>query len=969
MKKILSGLFLLMCVTGFSQTGKITGKIIDAKTGETLPGATAVIEGTTKGASADFDGNFSINNVAVGKVTLIVSYISYDTKKLTGIEVKANDVTNVNVPLETSSSQNLQEVTVTVEIAKENTAALTLMQKNNVSVSDGVSAETIKRTPDKSTGDVLKRVSGASIQDNKFAIVRGLNDRYNVSYMNGAPLPSSESDKKAFAFDIFPANMLDNLIITKTARPDMPGDFAGGIIEVNTKNIPEKNFISVSAGGGYNTLTTGKKQMYYKGGSLDWLGIDDGARAMPGSIPQYGSFPSDIHEQAKLAQNTNSGDWNSYEKTFAPNSSFQLAGGYNFKRKEKDFFGVLLSLSHNRTNNFYTTKRNSFINSPDISIASQQEKDFIDETYSVETLAGALFNLSLKLNENHSISLKNLYSINSDDRTIRREGALNVSESNPSLIKSTAFWFTSNQIMSSQLNGDHYFSKPKIKVTWVGSYSDVKRSIPNLRRSIYTRFKSFNDPFDPNPWDTAYQANMSFANVGPDYGGGMFWSSTNENIKSFKTDISRQFRLNENLKTEIKIGGMYQNRNRIFEARQLGYTKYGQAGQAYSFNDSLLLQSEGEIYSAQNMGIISPSPAPGFPGKGGFKLTDATKFSDRYAASSTLYAGYLMLDTKFKEWFRAVYGVRVESYNQKLHAKRDNGDTLSTDTTVTDFLPSVNLIFSLTDKQNIRVSYSRTLNRPEFREVAPFAFFDFNTLYLLQGNDTLQRALIDNYDLRYEYYPGRGQLISGSLFYKQFHNPIEQVLLTGNGNNDELAYSNAIKAKNYGFEIEYRLIIGSIFKLDSIKFLNNLSVFTNFAYIKSEVDLSNQVGAVSRPLQGQSPYVINGGISYIDNDLGYSVSGVVNRVGERIYFVGNSVEPSLWENGRTVVDLQFTKSFFKNKLDIRFNIKDILAKSQKQYFYQNSVFHPENKLDKGKDDLIWIREYGTTYSLQLSFKF
>src|SRR5574343_48432 len=234
MKKILSALVLIVSFNITAQTGKITGKIIDAKTGETLPGATAIIEGTTKGASADFDGNFSINNVPSGKINLVVSYISYDNKRLTGIEVKANDVTNVNVQLETSSSQNLQEVTITVEIAKENTAALTLMQKNNVSVSDGVSAETIKRTPDRNTADVLKRVSGVTIIDDKFVIVRGLNDRYNVSFLNNSPLPNTEADKKSFAFDIFPANMLDNVLVNKTATPDMPGDFAGGIVQVNT---------------------------------------------------------------------------------------------------------------------------------------------------------------------------------------------------------------------------------------------------------------------------------------------------------------------------------------------------------------------------------------------------------------------------------------------------------------------------------------------------------------------------------------------------------------------------------------------------------------------------------------------------------------------------------------------------------------------------------------------------------------
>lgn len=965
MTKFLSALFLCCTFHSFSQTGKVTGKIIDAKTGETLPGATAVIEGTTKGASADFDGNFSLNNVPVGKVNLIISYISYDSKKFTDVEIKANDVTNINVQLEPSSSTTFSEVVIVVEMIKENNAALTLMQKNNISVSDGISAESIKRTPDKSTSDVLKRVSGASIQDNKFAIIRGLNERYNIAFINGAPLPSSESDRKAFSFDIFPSNMLDNIIITKTARPDLPGEFAGGIIEINTKSIPDKNFIAFTGGAGYNTITTGKDQIYYKGGKKDWLGIDDGARALPSGIPEYGSFTGDPHEQAALAKNVSTGDWRIYSKKFAPNTSFQLSGGYNFKLKERDFFGVLASVSYNRTNSFFTTKRTTFINSPSIDIASQAERDYLDKTNSVQTLAGALLNFSCKINENHSISLKNLLSVNSDDRTVRRDGSTNVNEPNPSIIKSHTFFFTTNRIFSSQLIGDHYLPKPKLKFTWVGSYSDVKREVPNLRSIIYTRFKTFNDPNDPYPLDTVYAANMSGSVVGPAYSGGMFWSTNTEAVKSFKADVSRLFKISENFKTDVKIGGFAQKRNRAFKSRQLGYATYGQAGQAYQFKDSLLYLTENEIYTQQNMGALYP----GTPGAGGFKLKDATKNSDRYLASSSLMAGYLMFNSSYKDWVRLVFGARVESYNQTLNAKRDTGDTLATDTTVVDLLPSVNLIFSITQKQNVRLSYSKTINRPEFREIAPFAFYDFNTQFVFQGNDTIQRSVIHNYDLRYEIFPGRGQLASVSGFYKKFINPIEQVLLTGSGNNDELAYSNALGATNYGFEVEYRVIPGLLLKMDSCKFLNNLTLFTNFAYVVSKVDLSNVNGAEDRPLQGQSPYVVNGGISYIDSDYGFSISAVYNRVGRRIYFVGNVVEPHLWEEGRNVLDFQFTKSFFKNKLDLRFTIKDALAKKQQQYFYQNNVAGKSDKLEKGVDDMIWVNTFGTTYSFQLSLKF
>lgn len=967
-------LFLFISLTAFSQTGKITGKIIDAKTGETLPGATIILEGTTKGASADFDGNFSLNSVPVGKITLVASYISYDSKKITGVEVKENDVTNINVQLSPSSSQDLQEVTVTVELVKENNTALVLQQKNNISVSDGVSAETIKRTPDRNTSDVLKRVSGASIQDNKFAIVRGLNERYNASYLNGAALPSSESDRKAFAFDIFPSNMLDNIVITKTARPDMPAEFAGGIIEINTKSIPEKNFISVSAQGGYNTITTGKDQQYYKGSKSDWIGLDDGMRAMPKVIPEIENYPTLNASKAQLAKDVTTTDWGIYDKKFSPNYAFQLAAGYNIKLKDRDFIGVLASVTYNRTNSFFTANRNFFANAnPDPNVPSQLANVYSDKTYATQTLAGGLLNLSCKITPNHSISWKNLYSINSDDRTILREGSANVNDPNPTLQKSNALWFTSNKITSTQLNGDHFIELLKLKITWVGSYSDVKRDIPNLRRNSYSRYTTFLDPMYPNSADTTYKADISSSSVGNGYGGSMFWSTLTENIKSFKADVSRPFKVSEHLKFELKLGGLMQFRERTFIARSFGYTTYGGAPGfgAVTFVDSILYEDQNHIFANQNMGLMAP-------GYGGFKLTEGTHAQDSYKAASNLKAAYAMVDIKFKQWFRGVFGARVESYRQMLTYPDKlfvvNKKYVTKDTTVLDILPSANLIFSLNDKQNIRVSYSQTLNRPEFRELAPFGFFDFNTQFFTSGNDSLKRAKIYNYDLRYEIYPGAGQLFSVTGFYKDFVNPIEQIALT---NPNEISYTNLPKAKCYGAELEYRLVIGSFYKNDSNligKILNNLTLFANFAYIKSEVDISNQpnqagsVIAKTRPLQGQSPYIFNAGLSYIDNVNGFSLSGMVNRIGERIYVVGNSsTQPAIWENGRTVVDLQFSKSFLKNKLEVRFTIRDLLAKTQLQYFYNNR--DNDTRFDKKKDDVTSVFQYGTTYALQVSLKF
>ncbi len=961
MTKFLSALFLFISLCSLSQTGKITGKIIDAKTGETLPGATAVLEGTTKGASADFDGNFSLNNVPAGKVNLIMSYISYDSKKFTDVEVKANDVTNINVQLEPSSSTTFSEVVIVVEMIKENNAALTMMQKNNVSVSDGVSAETIKRTPDRNTADVLKRVSGVTIIDDKFVIIRGLSDRYNVSFLNNSPLPNTEADKKAFSFDIFPANMLDNIIVNKTATPDMPADFAGGIVQINTKNIPDKNFISLSLSSGYNTITTGKDKLTYKGGKYDWLGLDDGSRSMPNNIPEANDFPQLNSERGNLAKNFKN-DWSLGSDKFDPNLSAQFAIGQNFKRKEKDFFGVLFSLTYNNSKSFYKRERYAYSNNSSGSSENQLDDKYLLETYSNQTLAASILNFSFKLNENHSISFKNIGSISSDNKLIHSNGSTGLSNNNPAINDITTRFFKSSTVYSGQLTGEHYMPKLKLKANWVGSYGKTSRTIPNYRTTSYSYFGKPNDPDDPYSvyYDVMPSAIIANASSGPDYSGYRLYSKLDENIKSFRADVSRSFKVSENFKQDVKVGGYYQFRNRTFYNRQLGIIK-----SSSKFKSSLLYLPADQIFAEENMGQVIPSNVAGYPDSSGFLLYDMTKPSDIYDANSSLFAHYIMLTSKVKDWFTAVYGLRIENFTQTVNGHKKKNDTLAFVQGQVDYLPSINLIFGLNSKQNIRASYSKTLNRPEFRELAPFNFYDPETRLLFSGNDTLKQCSINNYDLRWEIYPGRGQLLSVSGFYKDFKNPIEMSVQEYAP--DEITFKNSPKAVVYGAELEFRVILGSLFKTDSCKFLNNLSLFSNLSYIKSEVEVyspGSTTEKYKRPMQGQSPYIVNGGILYNDTELGFSVGAMINRIGPRIFNIGSKNEPDRWENGRTVLDFQASKQFLKNRLDVRFSIKDVLH--QQLYFYQNG--DKNSAFNKQKDFVNFSQTYGSVYALQISFK-
>ncbi len=970
MYKILTAaLFLLLMGHAAAQKGRIEGTITDSKTGETLPGATILIEGTTKGAVADFDGKFTINNVEVGKVNLVASYISYTSKKIAEVQVSATEPTQVNVLLEPSTSKDLQTIDVVVTLNKENNTALVLQQKNSSAVTDGISAETIRKTPDRNTGDVLKRVSGVTIQDDKFVVVRGLNERYNASYINNSPLPSTEPDRKAFAFDLFPANMLDNLVIIKTATPDQPSEFAGGIIQVTTRSIPEKNFIALNTGSGYNTITTGKTKIIYEGGKYDKLGFDDGSRNLPAAIPGIHEKSTWITTPAQGAMAKNfKNDWGYSESTFAPNTNFQLSAGLNIKRKEQDFFGVLFSLGYYSTQSLYSVNRAEYeelSGKGDGGIRKPIESEYTNVVNQSQRATGSLLNFSLKPNSNTSISIKNLFSGLTDDKFITIKGTNNYNEENIIRDKINVRYFSANRILSSQLNSEHYLPDAKIKINFNLGFSSVQRTVPNMRFSAYGRYDRLN-PFDPsegpNVRDTLYKAYVGQTpSTGPDYAGFRVYSALNEKLAGSRLDVSKDFRISEDTKINVKAGVFYQQRSRQFNMRRFGLSQYSSfQGTAVVFDDSLLYVGEDQIFSQQNMGVTSY-------GRGGFKLIEDSKPDDNYFATSHLYAGYLMGDFKLTDKWRIITGARYESYAQKLSVDYNTFDSIYVQNTVNDLLPSLNLVYNLAEKSALRFAWYKTLNRAEFRELAAANWYDPETRLSIAGNPDLQRAAIQNFDLRYEAYPGRGQLLTISGFYKYFNSPIERYMYQGS--TIQVYFKNANFAHVYGSELEYRVNLGAILKKDSVPFLNNLNVFSNLSLIKSLVNVAgiDENVADTRAMQGQAPYIINGGISYVDTKNNYSITGMINRVGTSIYVVGNSQVLNRYVKPRTVIDLQLTKSFFKNKLDLRLNVRDLLHQDL-VYYYKSDESRKKNTYQEG-DYLNIVRNYGSTFSFAAGYKF
>ena len=979
--KIFYFLIILFSVqVSFSQQAGLKGQIIEESTGKTLPGAIIRIKNTTLATESDIDGNFFFRSVTVGKYDVEFSALGFETKILTEVEVLEKEVTNLTVSL-VEKNNVLDEVVIrTVKAKTESVQSLLTMQKNSIRVSDGISAESIKRTPDRTTSDVLKRISGTSIQDNKFVIVRGLNDRYNTTYLNGSPLPSTEPDKKAFSFDIFPANMLDNLVINKTASPDLPGEFAGGIIEINTKSTPDKNFQSISVGVGYNTITTSQTKFQandIKTGLPSYFPNSAEFNFLQGTAPNSVRSESGIMQIDALSKNYQT-DWTVDKGKFDPNTSFQFTFGRYFKFDENKSLGLLASATNNVTNVFSEGSLKEYETAGDL------RKSFDSDNYRKQKLTGAILNLSLKLDTNNRFSFKNLYSVTSESRYTDRLGSKDVQEAEPLMSSSTNRLFTRNKIYTGQLIGEHFLPKSKIKLGWVGSYSNVQREIPSERRNTYDYFQ-YQDGTRSVP-----TANFVEGAVGIDYPGSIFTSNNSENIFSSKIDISKKIEFSDNFSADIKIGGITQFRNRKFQARQLGYVPFngrvnginwGQANE--TFYSPIATFPNSTIFNSANMGILSTSP-----NSSGLTLFEGTKGSDAYDAEANLDAGYLMIDNIFNKW-RIIWGARIENYSQHLNSKSDVNVPVVVDDTQLDILPSVNLIYSLNKKQNLRLSGSKTLNRPEFRELAPFLFFDFDTRFSTEGNPDLKITEIYNADLRYEFFLGKGQLFSVSTFYKNFKNPIEIQARANNSNR----YENAKAGTNYGIELEFRLLLSTLFGAKENKFLDDLTLYSNLAVIRSEVDISNLTPtAVTTPLQGQSPYVFNAGLQYINKELGWSFAANTNRVGNRITIHGNqttgNTAPAFWEKARTFLDFQIAKSFLKNKIELKLNVQNVLA--QDLVFYQNNdlpgateikgfdafvnkVFtgdsQNKNGFDSKVDDEISRNTFGRTFSFSMTYNF
>jgi len=933
---------MLIAATSFAENGKIAGKISDKTYGDAVIGATVSVQGLTVGTVTDVDGNFQLT-VPTGEYVIEVKYIGYQQKNIEGVVVQAGQTTTVNAIIEESTDTKMDEVVITARLERETVNALYIQQRNNVSLSSGISADIIQRSPDKNTGEVLKRVSGASIQGGKYVVIRGLNDRYNLAMLNNALMPSTEPDRKAFSFDIIPSNVIDNIIINKTATPEMPGDFAGGVVKVLTKDVPDNDFINIGVGAGYNSQTTFKDFTTTDAGGAAGFGFPSKDHELGAAWGQT----ADEYKRMSIADRTAAVKTlpeNSYQTTTTsalPNTSLQLSAGKAMNFKNGDKLGVIAALT---TGNSYTTlsdfERGKYQNDGQIHTRS------VEQQYEQSSNTAALLNLAYTKGKSR-ISFKNLYNKLYDQTYIDRLGYSTSSNQENPLYTTVP---QERSIMNNQLEGSHAIGTRNVKVDWNLNYSNMRSYMNDFRTAEYSRNIVTNAL-----GELVSTESDSFRLV--DRNSRRFFSYQYDDNYGANVNVTYPFEIG-GVKQTVKAGYLGLIKQREFTARVFQHELYDIT------NVTLPWQPVDKIFAHENMG------------RDGYILNEITAPTDRYDAGATLHAGYIMLDNLIAEKLRVIWGVRYESYTQKLLAKDRAGNVIDQSTPFNDILPSANVTYDLSDKQKVRFAVSRTVNRPEFREIAPFAFVDYENIWSVVGNPSLVRANITNFDLRYEIYPNPGEVISIGAFYKNFKNPIEAVL-DPQSNLDFLifGYANAPSAYATGAEFEVRKSMG--FLAEQSAWLKNLVAGANFTYIYSRVDASNILGEIStkgtkaeRPLQGQSPYIVNFSLMYNAPKSGWSASALYNRIGHRIAYVGSATIPTTWENGRNIVDLQISKKVLKNKGEFKLTVSDLLN-SPTTYYWNTDAADSYKKGDsingKGNDQV--FQKFTTGTGVSVGFRY
>ena len=944
-----------------AQVGTISGIIVDSESGETLIGATAIIEGSAIGDATDLNGRYEFA-AEPGTYNVQFASLGFSTVTVGNVVVTAGEITRLEIEL-LPEALSYGEVIVSAEAIQGSEAGLLRDRAKSIAVSDAISSESISRSGSGDAAAAMSKVTGASVVGGRYVYIRGLGDRYANTTLNGSTLPSADPDRKAFQLDLFPSALLDHIVTVKTFTPDKPGDFSGGLVDVATKSFPESFTLQLSASVTYDDQSSGIDHfLSYDGSSTDWLGYDNGSRALPKILddrdPQD-QLPreSDLRDLRRGVTNqirTDRADSmnafaRAFNNTMTPNQ-FSTPVNHSFSAAtggKVELFGRPLgfsgSLTYGRTYSYYddgvfsqwrlvggdvlSSENLSSITyfgpNPDLNIITRADprevSSFSNIHGSDEVNWGATATLAFQPFNNHEIVATFLRSQSGASQSTLLGGFRDQTAGTTFLTRSMGY--QERALHSLQLRGEHAFAP--FQIEWKASMANNSQDEPDLRFFSATQ----NVRESSSGIDTTYS--LGGGNAPPPQ---RFFRNLNEEARGAVLDITVPFRQWAGLGARIKFGGRFDGSTREFRQRRFEYHE----GREIDYRDF-----EGNVeryFSNENFGVLDTLQRGNIIAyNAGLYLQENSPPRANYDASRDITAGYLMLELPLNRKLKVIGGARLESteivtesYDQNLPDSIRVGVLDSH-----DWLPSLNLVYALTQDMNLRLAATRTLARPTYRELAPFQSFNFVGGDVQEGNPLLNRTLITNIDFRWEMFARAGEILAVSAFYKSFEDPIERVLRNV-GEGRFVSFQNVDHARVYGAEFEARKRLNS---WTSLPVLKHLSIGGNFSLVRSFVDIpeeemiiiraSDPNARTTRSLEGQSPFLLNLSTSYENYSRGLVIGLYYTVFGDRLLSVTEGATPDVFEKARNDLDLTISQDLPMN-LRLKITAKNLLKSDVRQ---------------------------------------
>ncbi len=919
-----SSLILLFVLIAFTQAlaqGTIRGTITDQALGEPMMFTNLLVKELGTGTQTDLDGKYEMS-VAPGAYTLEVSYVGYATNTITDVIVEEGKVAIVDFLLQ-EESEVLETVVVKAAAIKRTENALITLRKKAEAVQDNMSAQEISRFGSSNAADAARRVTGVSVVDGRYVYIRGLGDRYTNAQLNNQQLPSTDPYRNSIQMDLIPANILDNIIASKTSTPDMPGNITGGNVNFNTKAFPERFTLSASISSTYNTQSSFIDNfLTQEGGKLARWGYDDGFHQLPSEFTtpfKYADrdtlYNDLITTSSRIRARRDSAlaflideganalnrQRAATTKSVPMNHSAAFSVGNQFMLGENPL-GVLLALNYRKSYRQYTDGLFGYYELTDPDSDLNIDRNLVDNRGTEQTTLGSMLNLSYKFGGSNKISFIGLYNHIGGNDVRELAGAFPAIISGNGIFETRALRFQERTLLDYQLTGEHVLNENGMKLEWGGSLVNVSQEDPDFRQ--FSNTFSVEDDGSRVHFISPAEFDLPFH----------FFRELRDEQYGARVDLTIPIAQNQSKTNKLKFGASISDKNRAFQ------------------DDVYQIQlGDSERYMGDPIEFFAPSNT-GFIGLddrdryriGLFPIGfDKATNQNSYTGYERISAVYGMLNYDLSDQLKAIVGFRGEHTDMFVESR--DADLAKGQIDTFDILPSLNLTYKLRENMNLRAAATQTLARPNMRELAPFVSFDFGGDFRIQGNPNLSRTLIQNYDLRWEMFPNPGEIIAASVFYKNFNNPIVTQFVP-EAANPLIQYVNVDKATVYGVELELRK------SLDFIG-LERFRILTNFAYMQSIVDIPEDELAViqefhpekgtTRPFQGQSPFLLNASLNYTNPDQQLEAILAFNVFGRRLDVISEGANPDIYEEPRPQLDFSISKKF-QNNLGVKLSARNLL---------------------------------------------